>query len=351
MTDKIPVSRNSVIDAAKGITILLVALYHNTLIKNAIEPDFFTALGLVRMPIFFFMSGIIFDPFRQGWFIKKVRGLLVPYLLGNIITAFIFGFNNTNSLMSLISFFYANGKSIPNGVLWFLPHLLLSFCVSASILYLTKNSIVNEWQKAFLLLVVYWAGSTTIGLVPEVRFFGFSFRWLPWGIDFVLLTSFFLLMGSFLRNYVINLKFRPLALIISLLLFFSAVLISDAKLNLFNRILIDPIGVLVGALSGIYLLLMLAKSFVHIKGVKELVIYTGRASLIILILHHPSMKLLNSFFSKAWVNLNPGLVGSISFIISIVASLVCFAILNATTRWFNRQNFQIGHKKGVKNIW
>ena len=51
--------RVSLIDTAKGLSILLVALHHSNL-KN-IFPELIEPMGLFRMPTFFLLSGIFFS--------------------------------------------------------------------------------------------------------------------------------------------------------------------------------------------------------------------------------------------------------------------------------------------------
>jgi len=45
------------IDIAKGISIILVALFHSKL--KLFAPDIINSMGLFRLPLFFFLSGVL----------------------------------------------------------------------------------------------------------------------------------------------------------------------------------------------------------------------------------------------------------------------------------------------------
>lgn len=78
------------IDILKGISILLVAYGH--IIPGAI-PSFTEYAGIFRMPLFFFVSGVLFSNERyknnfKDFIYKRYKGLVIPYLYFSAIVLF-----------------------------------------------------------------------------------------------------------------------------------------------------------------------------------------------------------------------------------------------------------------------
>ncbi|MGB7415939.1 MAG: acyltransferase family protein, partial [Thermosynechococcaceae cyanobacterium] len=75
-------SRSEHIDIAKGIGILIVVLGHNWLTLNQ-KGELFNILFSVSMPLFFFLSGIFFNPSRSllDTTATKIDTLLRPYFV------------------------------------------------------------------------------------------------------------------------------------------------------------------------------------------------------------------------------------------------------------------------------
>jgi Fucose 4-O-acetylase and related acetyltransferases len=78
MIDTAKQSRIEWIDSAMGIGILCVVLAH--IYVNGYITDF---IYLFHMPLFFFIGGYLYKPTDdyKGYFVKKVKHLLVPYFV------------------------------------------------------------------------------------------------------------------------------------------------------------------------------------------------------------------------------------------------------------------------------
>lgn len=113
------------IDILKGISILLVAYGH--IIPGAI-PSFTEYAGIFRMPLFFFVSGVLFSNERyknnfKDFIYKRYKGLVIPYLYFSAIV--LFGYmllNKDYSSFLLHTLLYGWGGY----ALWFIPVLLCS---------------------------------------------------------------------------------------------------------------------------------------------------------------------------------------------------------------------------------
>jgi acyltransferase len=130
------------IDIARGIGIIFV-IYAHVLGDQGIRYLFYS----FHMPLFFFLSGIVYNHKKYGSFVtflkKSAKGLLVPYFIFAFIMFFLWviGLKTTNIfspgiIRQFLSIFYANsnnGLMVFNDVLWFLPALFVTRILFASI--------------------------------------------------------------------------------------------------------------------------------------------------------------------------------------------------------------------------
>ncbi len=146
------VKRNSEIDVLKGLGMLLVIIGHTTNDKTL-----FSFIYSFHMPLFFFISGILFNPTKydtlKTLLVSKVKTLLIPYVFFFFITYFYWLIieKNLRSIdvswyKPLIGLFYGvedgTGYLINNTVLWFLPALFTTEILFYSIFkFISKKYI------------------------------------------------------------------------------------------------------------------------------------------------------------------------------------------------------------------
>lgn len=148
------------VDIAKVLGIFLVVLGHHKINSNVILWIF-----SFHMPLFFFISGILFDPSKYPVFndflAKKIRTLIVPYFFFAVFS-YLFWLVIVRSLSihgeslsmdpikPFIGIFYGigvNGWAIPlDTALWFLPCLFIT-----EILMWLINSYFKNEQIVFAL--------------------------------------------------------------------------------------------------------------------------------------------------------------------------------------------------------
>ena len=183
------------IDVAKGLGMFLVIWGH---IKHGgISPSFVYSF---HMPLFFFISGMLFVPSKYSSFIlflkKKSQSLLLPYIVYSILTWLIWlGYNATSSgsgvnyFFPLLQTFLAQGSTgylLHNAPLWFITCL---FIVEA-IFYLITRRI----NGGYLLLL-------TLGLAIISTYLVNRYSWyakLPWNFEVALVALFFYACGNVL---------------------------------------------------------------------------------------------------------------------------------------------------------
>ncbi|PIU40805.1 MAG: hypothetical protein COS99_08790 [Candidatus Omnitrophica bacterium CG07_land_8_20_14_0_80_42_15] len=192
------------IDTAKAFGIFLVILGH-----QAIDPNILTWIYSFRMPLFFFISGYLFEPSKYPIFspfcVKKIRTLIVLYFFFAALSYLFWllavrklathGFSlNTDPLKPFIGIFYgigSGGWGAPlNTVLWFLPCLFVT-----EILIWKLNC---SFQKQYLPFVLIGLASlsvlVTISKLPR----------LPWSVDVALAGSVFYGLGFLYKDFIVK---------------------------------------------------------------------------------------------------------------------------------------------------
>jgi polysaccharide biosynthesis protein PslL len=126
--------RNNFIDVAKAISIFLVILNHSGIFEPIQEVN--RAFSSFRMPLFFMLSGVFFQPNRRFLHIlqKCTESLLKPYYVTLTIAAVFGTFAlQQNFWPRIFAMLHGTGISLrwPWSPLWFLPHLWLLTVVAA----------------------------------------------------------------------------------------------------------------------------------------------------------------------------------------------------------------------------
>lgn len=183
------------IDVARGLGILLV-IYAHTLSADNLRYIFYS----FHMPLFFFLSGIVFHHRKNEHFLlmvkKNIRTILRPYLIFALLSYVLWYFTIASYTPTLpevkehlLGILYGNnGENIMfyNGVLWFLPCLFATKVLFSSF---TKLST----KKRFLLTFLFFCSLAGYGIsiafpkdklifgletaLTAVVFFGFGNIW------------------------------------------------------------------------------------------------------------------------------------------------------------------------------
>jgi acyltransferase len=309
------------IDTLKGFGILLVVFAHYKL-PIALE----TYLFSFHMPLFFFVSGFLFNFVKYAEstvdFIKgRFRSLIIPYFAFAVLTCLFYllldevftpgvvtiKFFEANTFHIIYSILYSETSMISyNGPLWFLTCL---FVTELLFFGLAKRYYWKQWN---LLLCLIMAG--IIGYLYSVYV---PFR-LPWNVDVALTAVVFYGAGNSLRKLMYSEKgnsdgynlldpkskfnnvyfsvkyFLPIFFILVSLLYF-------AYLLQFPTDKINMSGMIYGGFFSFYFLAFLGIfTYVYIikkLGSFEVLEYYGRNSLIVLALHFPMKDILIKLFN------------------------------------------------------
>lgn len=192
--------RDHSIDVLRGLAILLVVLGHSTRIGWL-----HSYIWSFHMPLFFFISGILFKPEKYPNFLpfvkSRLRSIMLPYAFFYLIC---FGYwalverymrgSDVSVLNQFLGLFYGTHDSnynVFNGPLWFLPALF-----SMEMLYWLVAKLKTWWMILGMML-----GINIFGMV-----YSEELAWLPWGLCHAMVGGIFLCMGNLSSKFVVTLN-------------------------------------------------------------------------------------------------------------------------------------------------
>ncbi|MGF1600594.1 MAG: acyltransferase family protein [Thermosynechococcaceae cyanobacterium] len=283
--------RNEHIDIAKGLGILLVVFGHNWLTLNQ-KGELFNILFSVSMPLFFFLSGIFFNPLRLflPTIITKIDALIKPYFVTLTLVALpdlLFG--NLSLSEYVVGMFYGNGSTIKWGPLWFLPHLFIVVISAWIVCFVLENIKARRLLKHLLLVSLLLVGTLSIRFFRQVGPTDIGYLHhvlgLPFSLDILPITVCYFLLGNDLRDKVMEFRPSKQIVLVSLSVFIGLHYFFDSTIDLNERIYGNAVVSTAEALSGIYIILYLAYCLQGHKFISRFFLKLGNASLFVFIFH------------------------------------------------------------------
>ncbi len=282
------------LDVAKGIGILLVVLGHNDL--GSLSPFLFQTIYSFHVPLFFFLSGFFINisiPFLD-YFKKRFHSLLKPYLFTIFLiylASVSFGkMNFQTAIVRMAKSLYGSVAYLDWQPLWFLPNL---FVVSLYAFLLLKlvDKLRNRWLTWGILLGTLAISSlfldTFVSFPISILGKEYVLSGLPFGLDLVLLSGFFFLLGNEVRQITSENTFDSVFLLVG-------TGVGLILLNVFFHYRTDlafrvypsyPVST-AEAVLGIFFVLALSRQIdLRIHWLASLFKYIGNISLIILLFH------------------------------------------------------------------
>ena len=345
------------IDIAKGIGIILIVLGHNYVSLHQ-KQMLFRIIFSFHIPLFFFLSGIFFNPQYNTKTLlqRRFNSLIRPYFATCIIYVHLKlvldkHFSISSAFSVVAGAVYSTDTYLFWAPLWFIT------CLFATQLFFKKM-----WHFLYRLRLV-WARVTVVSGVLVIGILTMKHLWhaappaclkigllseglqgLPWSVDVVLVSAFFYYLGYECMQSKIDMDLVAWYLpLFSILLFLILHLIFpytiDLNMRRYDNILICTIE----AILGIYIVLSL--SHLISKGnysyIKDILSLLGNRSIIILLFHYPLQQ-------KAFYLLNDRLgydilmSSIISFVIGLFGPIVLYYVAIANTpilkKWYPQVN-------------
>ncbi|WP_438830786.1 acyltransferase family protein [Streptococcus pluranimalium] len=300
------------IDIAKGLGIILVVLGHSfpdALSKGGIENPIFRFLESFiysfHMPLFFFVSGFLAVKVVYGKesinLFKKINRLLIPYSTMSIIYLILrfFASNLATSSYNLSDFWKIFLGISPNGGVWFLYVLCLSLVFTY--LFVSDKNLIF-WLIVFAICCIVSRSAIFVPGYSVLKYFTYNYV--------------FYLLGIFChRNRVFEkYNLKKLAFV-----FYSIFLLGFVVYYFFGfSLLAFPIAVF-----GVLSILALAQviDMKEDRYLKNGLLYLGRMSMYIYLLHGPILVIVRYIFWD-YLGLTSVIVTPIMFVLGLVGAIV-----------------------------
>lgn len=273
---------------------LFVALGHNSALVGSL-PLLYRALFLFHVPLFFFVTGLTFNPAAPVPAVaRRIGALLVPYLLCSVLILPQFLHDPAMRGVSLVQFalgmLYGTGQTIYDTPLWFLPCLAVALMLVALV-----GRIPGRIGWAVAALVLLWIGSLWFGQLSGRLQIGIGWGGLPragafWSADAALIAAAFVLAGVLAAPW---LRARPLPVPPAALMVLGGVLLlawaalSGVHVDLNTRQFAPLWLATLLALAGIAATLALAQLIEPLAWLHRPLALVGQSSLVVLWLHSP----------------------------------------------------------------
>lgn len=265
-------NRKEWVDLGKGISILLVVLFHCETYLPIVNTGTGDTFSFFRMPFFFFLSGYVFvSDYRQFSLRRKLKQIL----RGIVWTYLIF------TCLIIVPKSLLNGKSIAEGLSDIFLGYASWFVVSLGVAQVAFAILLANCKRLWV-CAIFMLSCVTTGLFIQSN----TQQTLPFQIEKALIVVLFLGLGFFYRIYepLTEKYFRPFYLLIGILIYASLMymenhILKERTSNLFwnNGVNNFPLYFLY-AFTGIATLLLIVKQ-AKTKNL-HLICYIGTNSLI-----------------------------------------------------------------------
>src|SRR5690625_2507144 len=231
------------------------------------------------MPLFFFLSGILFKPVLIKSFISctsnKVFRMMLPYFMYGVVIFIIFNFQQLETLPGHLYNLLYGGSILqgPYGVFWFITVLL----VTQILLGLISN--LNKWIQVLIVVSLFWIGHSELII---------SYDWI-WNANVVMIALFYYSLGFYCKEFIMKYHDSLMIALTSAVLATVAILIDvngsmdyylNLKMSSYNNVILDIVIPLLFFMPIIYISTVISKF-----KIKELFKVVGKYSIVIMYLH------------------------------------------------------------------
>lgn len=335
-------NRIGYIDMAKGLAIILVIVGHSSFVPHMAK----IMLYIFHIPLFFFLSGFTLNVRKyetfSGYFLNKLKGLVVPFFLLNI---FVFLFQlfvmYPDQVLSFNILHFIKQLLISDRLhiyfqLWFLNVLFLAHVFSYFILKRGWN--LGQWMIIILsLFVLVYLGQK----IYEKEYY------LIWNIDLVPVAMIFILLGVWTKNNLHRLEkyfsvyFLPVVGVLTVLIGRMNYRLSGNQIvDLYYQQIGNHFLFYLAAISGIWSVLIFFKTLPESSIMKSIgqktLIYYGVHSPIVLVLVEKLVKELSAKYTGIFVN---------QYITTVFVAILTILGCELIVRMFRGTNFPFGIKR------
>lgn len=288
--------RDTTLDVAKGLLILVVVFVHNPLLLRG--------AGLLQqvvysfpLPMFFMISGVFFRPGMEAGALLRTRAsaLLKPYFVMLSALAAVKwlrqwllpGSEVVVDGRYLLGIVYGNGPTIDWTPLWYLPSLFVTSVAGGWVLRRLAGCSRASLAMVATLLLAFGVWLLQQLWPAGICAPGTAQAWpgWPWSLDLLPITVAYLLFGYVLGPWVRTFRFSIAGALLALALCCFLHARFDSVLDLNCRSYGRPWVSTLMALSGSYLVLSVAWLLARFSVLGRLFAYIGGGTIFILLFH------------------------------------------------------------------
>ena len=259
--------RNTVIDFAKGATILLMLLDH-----VSTGSSFITSF---HMPLFFILSGYFFKDIPLGKaVVKKAKGLLLPYVITDLTLtiieiiklSMIDNVDLKGEILSRVTGFLTGNN---HHATWFFVVLFLSHIIYAIIVKITQKSMI-----LYTILVLFVSVAGYFISTPKT--------FIPYQIDLSMMCVIYIAIGHMCNKYLDKVPnvAKYIGLGVSLLIWVIGIYEGGIVLS-FRYFPLYPLCV-IASVCGTYVMMYVYKYLDKIPYLNTLIRWYGRNTIVIM---------------------------------------------------------------------
>lgn len=305
-------NRIQFIDTAKGIGIILMVLGH-----IGLGSQVYSSIYSFHMPLFFFISGLLFSTPDKKKLIKRCKAILIPYFSLGLIYLAISWVVSGFDIDKLYHLFWDNSCGLPiESALWFLTAFLACQLVYSLLDHFIKNHY-------YLLML-----SCTIAMISCIitKLFGII---LPFSIQAGMVGLLYFSVGRFLSvcgfyNNKTTVKSAIFLIAIPTLLVAAAFLpLHNMRTGTYGIIPITEIIALILSICVVYF----AKTIPN--AIQKPISHYGRNSIVYLGINHATILSIKYLLANQTIIGNP-------IILKACQIVLCFALLYIATIIINK---------------
>ncbi len=320
------------IDTLKGFGIFLVFLGHTTLINKNVDHYIFS----FHMPLFFFISGVLFKTDASGkynqFILKELKTRMMPYLAFGLLTYLIWllffllrkyviyqgsaALPESLFYKPLVGMLYGNGIDgwmTHNVILWFLACLFVT-----EIIFFTIFRAFKEKRVIMAVLVAFATFGYLDSMYSPIR--------LPFSVDIAFTAVVFYGLGYLFKDYLLHSEINIGIGIFFLVLGLCAGFL-NARVDMNFNIYGNPVLFYISSLSSIYAFICFAKKIPVFKPLE----YIGSNSLIFFLLQATGSVVINIFaytlFRLRPNNMEPNFLYACIYVLLTIIVLFPFVII------------------------
>lgn len=266
------------IDIAKGICIFLVVWGHSG------DNPFGMVMSWFRIPLFFFLSGILFKPIAKEiydrFFFYKLIKLMIPYISYGILISILFNIGYPTRMYQYFMKVLIGGNRLdgPAGVFWFITVL---FATQVLFGFLSRYKISTQ---LITILTLYLIGHLiAMTDVDDVH--------VPWHLNAVTGAITYYSLGYYLKPFLQRNINNLYAILFSIIVVggmifytykFDYIYMINLKTNVFHHVFLDLLIPLCSAF-----LICSFSNFLNLFNFSKFVSWIGKNSITIMYLHLP----------------------------------------------------------------